>query len=139
MIFARRYDVRCEEDGLAAGAGAVTGVRDGEWPGWWRVRGNGGVGSGPRRCAVALEAAGQAAPPATARLPRYPGRLWRGTSAIVRRIPRAACLLCTSLAGPVGLARRRRALEAVEKVVTGRHGIGVQCPPSTDVRHSSAR
>src|SRR5215467_7462779 len=45
-------------------------MRYGGWPGWWRVRGNGGAGSGPRRCAVALEAAGQAAPPPTARPPR---------------------------------------------------------------------
>ena len=33
------------------------------------MRGNGGAGSGPRRCAIAQEAAGQAVPPATARLP----------------------------------------------------------------------
>jgi hypothetical protein len=69
VISARRQDARREEDGLATGAGASAGVRYGGWLGWRLVRGNGGAGSGPRRCAVALEAAGQAAPPVTARLP----------------------------------------------------------------------
>ncbi len=72
VIFARRHNARREEDGPATGAGAATGVRNGGWPGWRQVRGNGGAGTGPRRCAVALEAAGQAAPPATARLPAAP-------------------------------------------------------------------
>jgi hypothetical protein len=39
------------------------------------VRGNGAAGSGPRRCAPALEAAGQAAPPPAARLPTTPSVL----------------------------------------------------------------
>jgi hypothetical protein len=93
-------------------------VRYGGWPGWWRVRGNGGAGSGPRRCAIALEAAGQAAPPATARLPRS-GRLRRGTLPIVQHTSRVLPVHTARVwPGPVGPARRRRALEGVGKVVT---------------------
>jgi hypothetical protein len=39
-----------------------------------RVRGIGAAGSGPRRCAIALEEAGQAAPPPAARVPIIPSR-----------------------------------------------------------------
>jgi len=46
VIFARWHNARREEDGLAALAGVVTEVRYGGRPGWWRVRGHGGVGSG---------------------------------------------------------------------------------------------
>jgi hypothetical protein len=51
VIFARRHDARREEDGPVALAGAVTkgGVTAGT--AGRRVRGNGGSGSGPRRCA----------------------------------------------------------------------------------------
>ena len=38
------------------------------------VRGIGAAGSGPRRCAIALKEAGQAAPPPAARVPITPGR-----------------------------------------------------------------
>ena len=97
------------------------GVRYGGWLGWRRVRGDGGAGSGPRRCAVALEAAGQAAPPATARLPATPtaygAALSRSSNASSRVL---AAPTARVRSGPDGPARRRRALEDVEKVVTDR-------------------
>ena len=59
-------------------------------------RGNGGAGSGPRRCAVALEAAGQAAPPAMARLPAPPAA-YDAVPPIVQRILHVlAAPCCTS-------------------------------------------
>ncbi len=79
-----------------------------------RARGNGAAGSGPRRCALALEAAAQAAPPSAARLPAaraataWHSQLVHRVSMHVSRIaPRAR-------PGPSGPARRRCALEAVE-------------------------
>ena len=101
MIFARRHNARREEDGLAADAGASPGVRYGGWPGWRRVRGNGGAGSGPRRCAVALEAAGQAAPPLMARLPATPAAYGVALSRPFNASLRADCAHCTSLARAV--------------------------------------
>jgi hypothetical protein len=84
-----------------------------------RVRGVGAAGSGPRRCAIAQEEVGQAAPPPAARVPT--NRL----AATAQHSPRAftLCVLVPriireSRPGPAGLARRRCALETVEKVVT---------------------
>jgi len=87
-----------------------------------QVRGIGAAGSGPRRCAIALEAAGQAAPPPAARVPITPGRhgaALPGPVTLSVHVPR---IFRKHRPGPVGLARRRCALEAVRKVVTARQG-----------------
>ncbi len=88
---------------------------------WRRVRGNGGSGSGPRRCAGALEAAGQAAAPQRRDSPVTPATNGAAPPTvhafplvIHASVPRAR-------PWPGGLARRRRALEAVEKVLTSKN------------------
>src|SRR5436190_8845698 len=48
VIFARRQDARREEDGPPLVQARSSGVRNGGGPGWWRVRGYGGAGSGPK-------------------------------------------------------------------------------------------
>jgi hypothetical protein len=59
----RRQDRPAREDGPAALAGAAApGVRDGGWPGWRRVRGN-GAAAAARAVRPHAEAAGQAAAP----------------------------------------------------------------------------
>jgi hypothetical protein len=83
------------------------------------VRGNGGAGSGPRRCAVAREAAGPAV--------RHPWRdsqrprpLRRGTLPIIQRTHSACCApIARVRLGPDGPARRRGALEDAMKVISG--------------------
>jgi hypothetical protein len=65
-----------------------------------RVRGVGAAGSGPRRCAIAQEEVGQAAPPPAARVPNTPGRL--GAELPARS--RSACLSRASFAS-LGLGR----------------------------------
>jgi len=77
------------------------------------VRGIGAAGSGPRRCAAALEAAGQAAPPPAARVPITPGRYGAALSRSFTLSVLGSRILRESRPGPVGLARRRCALEAV--------------------------
>jgi len=74
-------------------------VRYGGWPGWRRVRGNGGAGSGPRRCAAALEAAGRAARQLRQDSPRS-GRPRRGTPRSFSAFPRVLpALTAQRLAG----------------------------------------
>jgi hypothetical protein len=75
------------------------------------VRGIGAVGSGPRRCAIAQEEAGQAAPPPAARVPNIPCRYRHGTAPLVHAFRARPAHLRESRPGPVGLARRRCALE----------------------------
>jgi hypothetical protein len=85
------------------------GVRNGGWPSWGRVRGNGGAGSGPRRCAAALEAAGQAASSITARLPVAPVAYGAVLPRIVQRILR----LVPAPAHEFGQGRAARRAEGV--------------------------
>jgi hypothetical protein len=104
---------RREEDGPAALAIEVTSVRDGGdrlAAGAGERRG----GSSPRRCAAALEAAGQAAAPQR-RDSRHPAANDAALST-VHVIPRVIYApLLRVRPGPDGLARRRRALEALRR------------------------
>jgi hypothetical protein len=75
-----------------------------------RVRDVAAAGSGPRRCAIALEAAGQAAPPPAVRVP-----VTRGAAAVLPcsfthsvQVPRILRKIGRSLSG---LAHRRCALD----------------------------
>jgi DNA-binding MarR family transcriptional regulator len=60
------------------------------------VRGIGAAGSGPRRCAIAQEEAGQAAPPPAARAPNIPGR-YRASLPACSRSPCSSCASFASL------------------------------------------
>jgi hypothetical protein len=93
------------------------------------------VGSGPRRCATAQKEAGQAAPPPTARAPTLSplSRCSRLLHAIHARPARPS----RDPLGPVGLARRRCALEAVEKFDTAaKYSNLCAAPTRYDVRSS---
>ena len=76
-----------------------------------RVRGNGAAGSGPRRCAIAQEEAGQAAPPPAARVPNTPCRPAASIPSSFTLSVHVPRILREPQPGPVGLARRRCALE----------------------------
>jgi hypothetical protein len=82
------------------------------------VRGIGAAGSGPRRCATALKEAGQAAPPHLRRESLSRSGRHAATLPGHSRPPCMSARPRRTRLGPVGVARRRCALEAVEKVVT---------------------
>jgi hypothetical protein len=85
------------------------------------VRDIAAAGSGPRRCATAQEEAGQAARPPAARLPIILRR--QSTRPARSRFHVCPAHPPRDRPQPVGLARRRCALEAVEKVVTVRRDL----------------
>ena len=133
-------------------------------PGYWCRRGHRGCvtaggragsrcgvtavrGSGPRRCAVALEAAGRAAPPSTVRLPATSAAYGAALSRSFKACPRAARATARVRPAPHGPARRRPALEAVRRESCHRSERALlvllrvmrdTCPP-TDPRQSKAR
>jgi hypothetical protein len=114
-------------------ASAGTRVRNGGW----QVRGNGGAGSGPRRCADALEAAGQAAPPIYGETPVTPAAYSAALSRPFNASPCAARAHCTSPARPDRLARRRRALERYAE--PGPHGLVFIGPKGAPLRRTNFR
>ena len=102
----------------------------------------GGRSPGPRCAAarravgLASEGRGESCRPPTAKPGVNPGRLPRVTLA-AHPLTTARARPRWSRPGPSGMARRRCALEAVEKFVTARTGTrtGTRCQAPLDVRH----
>ena len=118
MIFARRENARREEDGPASLAVAVAvgallpvlpacGCGACDLAAAPRPEGSRSSGRGSR-------------PPRSGAVPRRPARLWQGSSRQLTLPLGGLRVLRPNRPGPDGLARRRRALEAVEIVVTGK-------------------
>jgi hypothetical protein len=121
VIFARRQNARCGRTArplLQARSPRVRNGEDLQAAGAGVARG----GSGPRRCARA-RGSGPSCRPAAARLPATPAARSAVLSPVHALPPGEPTRPCPETrSGPDGPARRRRALEAVEKVVTDSEG-----------------
>jgi hypothetical protein len=90
-----------------------------------RVRGIGAAGSGPRRCAIAQEEVGQAAPPPVARLPDIPGHPGTALPRLFTLSVHVPRILVSFGPGRSAWRAGGAPLMIVKKILTARHQLPV--------------